>query len=57
MTVLISLLRLKEIFALPMLKILAAFSQEAEKYLCFKKGKRLSTCMLTSYQVMNFLFF
>jgi len=50
MNILISLLRMKEIFALPMLKILAAFSQEAEKYICFKKDKRLSAGMLSSYQ-------
>lgn len=48
---------MKEIFALPMLKILAAFSQEAEKYLCFKKGKRLLAGMLPSYQDKIFLFF
>lgn len=55
MNILILLLRMEEIFALPMLKILAAFSQETE--IGFKKGKRLSEGVLPSYRGTIFLFF
>lgn len=57
MNALISLLRMKETFDFPVLQALTVFSQEAEKFLSFKKSERLPASIFPSYEDMNFLLF